>query len=248
MWVPSLGLNWLGQREVRPMRMLLPIALLSFLGITSCSPEDAKEAGTEPPALPNQPPAPLSLSPKERTASLQSQSTNHDNGFHTSPSDPASIVPRRVGDFAPQDIFTKDEMEKARSKQKEDRANLEKHIAEDTAALNAQRKKFEDQQHQFLTEAAAAAEKLDGTSRVRLERIAKDLAEALTAHQKALSDTKAPAREAAKEAAATTKLRLEQALEKAREQLQQQKNELQDAEKNLFDRVINAATKAASLG
>ena len=158
------------------------------------------------------------------------------------------MVPRRVSDSAPQEIFTKDELEKARSKQKEDRANLDKLIVEDTAARNTKRKQFEDQQRQFLTEAAAAAEKLDGASRVRLERIAKDLAEALAAHQKALSDAKAPAQEAAKEAAAATKLRLEQALEKARQQLQQQENELQDAEKNLFDRVLNAATKAASLG
>ena len=37
------------------MRTFLPIALLSLLAIPSCSPEDAKEAGTETPAIPNQP-------------------------------------------------------------------------------------------------------------------------------------------------------------------------------------------------
>lgn len=170
------------------------------------------------------------------------------NPSRASEIDPSGLIPHRVRVAIPEQIFTTKEIEQIRIKQEQEKTLLDKRVADDIAKLQAKRAQFEEEERRFQAEAAAAAEKLDAASKGRLEKMTKDLVDAMAVHKKALCDTQSLSKETAKEAAAATKQKLEQTLKKARDQLEQLRQEMQTEQKKLFDTVLDAAAKVAAIG
>lgn len=219
------------------MRRFLQLALASLVAAGGCSQSAMNETKEEVHAHSTQP----------ATIADSTDGTSPTVLCVPAPLDPTTIIPHRAGPALPKSIVTKDDAEQWRKKQVEEKAEIEKRIAEDAAALKARRCLLEERERQWQSEAEAAAAKLDAASRSRLDQVTRNVADAIAAHKKALAELQATSTEASKEAAATTRRKLEEAATKARADLEEQERLLKDAPTNIFNGLLDMAALVAAL-
>lgn len=219
------------------MRRLLQIAMASLAITGACSPTTMDGNEKQPIAQTTQP----STVPSSPAIATTRKACVSCSGVV-----PTAIIPHRTGPAAPpESIVTSEEAKLWQRRVAAEKAAIDKWLVDDAAALQVKRHLLEEQQQHWQRESEAAAAKLDAESRSRLERVTKDVAEAIGAHKKALVDLQATSTESTKESAAVTKLKLEESLKKARLDLEEQEKQLKDLPKNIIGGLLDLTALVA---